>query len=80
MLVLTRKCGQSIVVGDNVEVKVLELHGNQVKLGVEAPQEISIHRKEIYIAIQQENRSAAAPPRDSEHVSKILRNLRQENN
>ena len=81
MLVLTRKCGESIIVGDHVEIKVLELHGNQVKIGVQAPQAVPIHRKEVYIAIQRENEAAASgpqqPPAD---VSALFRKLHPENN
>jgi carbon storage regulator len=58
MLVLTRKLGQSIIIGDDVKVTVLEIKGSQVKLGVEAPQSITVHREEIYRRIQEENRRA----------------------
>ena len=59
MLALTRKKGESIVIGDNVEVVILGIQGEQVKLGFIAPQSVSIHRKEIYEQIQQENQAAA---------------------
>lgn len=59
MLVLTRRKGESIILGDDVEVKILELHGSQVKVGVQAPQSLSVHRKEVYLAIQRENKAAA---------------------
>lgn len=59
MLALTRKKGESIVIGDNIEVIVLGTQGDQVKLGVMAPRSISVHRKEIYEQIQQENREAS---------------------
>lgn len=59
MLVLTRRKGESIILGDDVEVKILELHGSQVKIGVQAPQSLSVHRKEVYLAIQRENKAAA---------------------
>jgi len=58
MLVLTRKLNESIMIGD-VEVKITSLKGDYVKLGVKAPREVPIHRKEIYDLIQQENRAAA---------------------
>ncbi|MDR1209240.1 MAG: carbon storage regulator CsrA [Clostridiales bacterium] len=60
MLALTRKRGESIVISDNIEVVVLGVAGEQVKIGVHAPREISVHRKEIYEQIQAENRLAAA--------------------
>ncbi|MBN2689129.1 MAG: carbon storage regulator CsrA [Gammaproteobacteria bacterium] len=48
MLVLTRKIGETITIGDNIRIKVLSLSGGQVKLGAEAPKDVSVHREEIY--------------------------------
>ena len=59
MLVLTRKLGESIVIGNHVRVTVLEMQGKQIRLGIEAPSEVSIHRGEVYERIEQENRRAA---------------------
>ncbi len=59
MLVLTRKKDQSIVINDNIEIKIVDIQGDQVRLGISAPKSVSIHRKEIYIEIQDENRKAA---------------------
>ena len=59
MLVLTRKLGESIVIGNNVRVTILEMQGKQIRLGIEAPSEISVHRGEIYERIETENRLAA---------------------
>jgi carbon storage regulator len=59
MLVLSRKVNQSIMVGDNVRVVVVAVDRDQVKLGIEAPREIAVHRSEIYEEIQRSNRSAA---------------------
>ena len=58
MLVLTRKVGESIIIGDNIEITVIETKGDQIKLGIKAPKDIDIHRKEIYEAIQNENQQA----------------------
>ena len=69
MLVLTRKSEQSVVVGSNIEVRVLGIRGDQVSLGFVAPDEISIYRKEVYEAIQQENLRAAH--RGSNEVTRI---------
>ena len=59
MLVLTRKLHQSIVIGDGIEVVVLEVRGEQVRIGIKAPKNVAVHRKEIYDQIHEENRSAA---------------------
>ena len=60
MLVLSRKINQSIMVGDNVRVVIVSVDRDQVKLGIEAPREIAVHRSEVYEEIQRANRSAAA--------------------
>jgi len=59
MLALTRRKSETVVIGDNIEVVVLGIQGEQVKLGIIAPKEISVHRKEIYLQIQEENKKAA---------------------
>lgn len=59
MLVLTRKVGESVKIGDDIELKVLSIDGEQIKIGINAPKEIAIHRKEVYLAIEQENSAAA---------------------
>ena len=59
MLVLTRRLNQSIKIGDDIEITVIEVRGDQVRLGVAAPRDVSVHRKEVYLQIQQENRAAA---------------------
>jgi carbon storage regulator len=58
MLVLTRKVNQSIVIGEGVEVVVLEVRGEQVRLGIKAPRDVAVHRKEIYEQIVEENQAA----------------------
>ena len=59
MLVLTRKINQSIIIGDKIEVSVLEIRGEQVRIGITAPRSISVHRKEIFDQIQSENKAAS---------------------
>ncbi len=71
MLVLTRKENESIMIGNDIEVKVLDLRDNQVKLGIIAPRSIAVHRQEVYQAIQEENAQAAVPA-NLEDISNIL--------
>ena len=59
MLVLTRKTGEAVTIGDQIRIRVVEVKGNQVRLGIEAPQEMRIYREEIYLQVQDENRHAA---------------------
>jgi len=59
MLVLTRKKDEAIKIGDDIEIKVVGISGDQVKIGIEAPKHVEIHRKEIYISIQEENNAAS---------------------
>jgi carbon storage regulator len=59
MLILTRKHNESIMVGDNIEIVVLEIKGDQIKLGVQAPKNVKVHRGEVYKEIQDENKQAA---------------------
>ncbi len=59
MLILTRRVGETIVIGDDVTVTVLGVKGNQVRLGVNAPHDLPVHREEIYERIQQENQVVA---------------------
>ena len=61
MLVLTRKPRQQIMIGDDVVVHVVEVQGDNVRIAIEAPREVKIYRGEIYRAIQDENKRAAAP-------------------
>lgn len=58
MLALTRKKGESLVVNNNIEITVLEIRGDQIKIGIQAPKEVPIYRKEVYVQIQKENEEA----------------------
>lgn len=59
MLVLTRKVNQSIIIGDSIEVVVLEVRGEQVRIGIKAPRDVVVHRSEIFQQILEENESAS---------------------
>lgn len=74
MLVLTRKLGESVKIGDEIRVVVMDVRGKQVRLGVEAPSNVSIHREEIYRRILEENLLAASSsPADPELLGRLLR-------
>ena len=59
MLVLSRKKDEKIVIGDKITIMVIEIRGDKVRLGIDAPKEVSVHRKEIFEQISQENKSAS---------------------
>ncbi len=59
MLVLSRQKDQTIMIGDNIEITIVDIRGDKVRLGISAPTEIPVHRKEVYEAIQRENQAAA---------------------
>jgi len=61
MLILSRKTGETVVIDGRVRVKIVRVEGDVVKVGIEAPSDVSIHRQEIYDEIQRSNRQAAAP-------------------
>ena len=72
MLILTRKSGEGIRIGDSITLKIIEIRGNQVRVGVEAPRNVSVHREEIYELIQHQNESAAeASPETAELLSSM---------
>lgn len=73
MLVIRRRAGESLVIGDNVEVEILEIESSQVKIGIRAPREIAVLRKEIQLTAEQ-NRSASELPREA--AGTLLRNLK----
>ncbi len=73
MLVLTRRVNQSVMIGDDVLITVLEIHGDQVRIGIDAPRSVTVHREEVYRELEAANRNAASSARDADEV---LRNLK----
>jgi carbon storage regulator len=74
MLVLGRRTGENIRIGDDIKVIVLEVRGGQIKLGIEAPLDVQVHREEIYERIQRQNRRAAGTmPADLGEAARLLR-------
>jgi carbon storage regulator len=65
MLVLTRKLGESIAIDDHIRIRVVQIKGKQVRLGIEAPKETKIHREEVYLAIQDSNKQSSEASFDS---------------
>ncbi|WP_405100361.1 carbon storage regulator CsrA [Oceanobacillus sp. FSL H7-0719] len=73
MLVLTRKKNESIQIGEDIEIKILGIEGDQIKIGIEAPKSVDIYRKELYVDIKEQNNAAA-------NISLELLNLMNESN
>jgi len=75
MLVLTRRLGETIVIGDDVVIKIVDIHGKQIRIGIEAPSEVSVYRGEIYERIMLENKAAADAAGDIKSVTETLKKL-----
>jgi carbon storage regulator len=73
MLVLSRKSNESIMIGGQIEVVVLGIENDTVKIGIRAPKDVDIYRKELYVAIQASNREAAIAPISLEGLNELLR-------
>ena len=78
MLVLSRQKDETIMIGDDVEITVVDIRGDKVRLGITAPPHIPVHRKEVYEAIQRENREAAKlKPGEIPHVESLAKEHRK---
>ncbi len=72
MLVLSRHRDESIIIGDDIVITVVDIRGDKVRLGIAAPIEVSVHRQEVYEAIQRENRQASRlEPKDARQISQV---------
>lgn len=76
MLVLTRKKGESIIIQDQIELTILSVEGDTVKVGIAAPKHVDIFRKEVYLSIQEANRESVAPQQSD--LSALINSLRSE--
>ena len=73
MLALSRKAGESIVINNDIEVTILEVKGDQIKIGIDAPKSVPIYRKEIYDQIQEENKQAAGEDVDFAALKNVFK-------
>ena len=74
MLVLSRRAGESVVIGEGVTVSVLEVRGDVVRIGIDAPRSVAVHRAELLVELEQSNKEAASPSEDT--VDSLLHALR----
>jgi carbon storage regulator len=77
MLILSRRPGESLTIGDNITVTVVSINGNQIRLGVNAPREVRVLRDEIYKAIKDENQAAANAHENKRRMEDAFKRLRQ---
>jgi carbon storage regulator len=78
MLVLTRRLGETIVIGDDIVIKIVDIHGKQIRVGIEAPTEVSVYRGEIYDRIMLENKAAAQAAHNLEAMTELKNLLAKE--
>lgn len=71
MLILTRRMGESLRINDDISITVLGIKGNQVRLGIDAPREVEVHREEIYLRIQAEKKGQPTDPANPDHPAAV---------
>ena len=74
MLILTRRVGENVIVGDDIVISVIEVRGDAVRIGIQAPRSVSVHREEVYIELQKANQAAASASDDA--IGAALQHLR----
>lgn len=77
MLVLTRRKGESVLIGDNIEITVLEASNDTIKIGISAPRDINVLRKELYVEVENENKSAIQPALSALDIQNQLNKLKK---
>lgn len=73
MLALSRKINESIMIGNDIELSILEIKGDQVKIGIKAPKNVPIFRKEIFLQIEEENKKAVAQEQSREAIEELFK-------
>ena len=75
MLILTRKRGEGIAIGNEIRISILEIHGKSIRVGIQAPKHIPVHREEIYLKVQEQNRIAANESQNADlsYLAKTLK-------
>jgi carbon storage regulator len=73
MLILARKTDEKILIGEDIKLTIIEIHGDQVKIGIEAPKNVKVFRQEVFDAIQKENKAAAAGSETLDTLSRLLK-------
>lgn len=79
MLVLSRKKGESIIIADHIEVTVIAVDGDTVRLGIRAPRNVEVHRQEIYTAIQESNKEAASISKENKALGELIQMFKDKN-
>lgn len=73
MLALSRKKGEALIINNDIEITVLDIKGEQIKIGISAPKEVPVYRKEVYIQIQEANKAAAENVTDMEQLANLFK-------